>query len=232
MIKTPKVIFFDAVGTLFGVQNSVGAVYSAIAQKYGVQGDAQVLDAAFYQSFTQADPLAFAITNPQNIPQQEFTWWKNLAITTFSKAGLLDNFTDFNAFFQELYVHFSTEKPWYIYQDVIPCLNNWQQQKVTLAIISNFDTRLYSVLKALKLDSFFSSITISSEVGAAKPQSKIFSEALAKHNCSCEEAWHIGDSFTDDYQGANAMGITGFYLKRGYNTDNKKNQLPNLNSLG
>ena len=232
MTNIPKVIFFDAVGTLFGVKDSVGAVYSAIAQKYGVQGDAQILDTAFYQSFTQADPLAFAITNPQNISQQEFTWWKNLAVTTFLKAGLLDNFTDFDAFFQELYVHFSTEKPWYIYQDVIPCLNNWQQQKVTLAIISNFDSRLYSLLKALKIDAFFSSITISSEIGAAKPQPKIFTEALAKHNCSSQEAWHIGDSFTDDYQGANAMGITGFYLKRGYNTDIKKNQLPNLNSLG
>ena len=214
--KIPKVIFFDAVGTLFGVKDSVGAVYYAIAKKYGVEGDPKTIDAAFYQSFTQASSLAFAITNPQNIPQQEFTWWKNLAITTFSKAGLLNNFTDFDTFFQELYVHFSTEKPWYIYQDVIPCLNNWQQQKVTLAIISNFDTRLYSVLKALKLD--------------AEP--KIFTEALAKHNCSSQEAWHIGDSFTDDYQGANAMGITGFYLKRGYNTDIKKNQLPNLNSLG
>lgn len=232
MTNRPKVIFFDAVGTLFGVKNSVGTVYSAIAKKYGVEGDAKAIDDAFYQSFTEASPLAFAITNPKNIPQQEFTWWKNLAIKTFLKAGLVDDFTDFDLFFQELYVHFGTEKPWYIYQDVIPCLNNWQQKKVTLAIISNFDTRLYSVLKALKLDCFFSSTTISSEVGAAKPQSKIFTEALAKHNCSSQEAWHIGDSFTDDYQGANAMGITGFYLKRGYNTDIKKNQLPNLNSLG
>ncbi len=232
MKSLPKVIFFDAVGTLFGVRDSVGTVYQAIAEKYDVEADANDIDAAFYQSFAQASPLAFAITNPEMLQQQEFDWWKSLAVTTFRQAGLLDKFTDFDSFFQELYLYFSTEKPWFIYQDVIPNLQNWQQKKVTLAIISNFDSRLYSVLKALKLESFFSSITISSEVGAAKPSQEIFATALAKHNCLPEEAWHIGDSFTDDYQGAKEIGITGFWLKRGYNTVIKKNQLPNLNCLG
>ena len=232
MKSLPKVIFFDAVGTLFGVKGSVGTVYQAIAQNHNVEVDAKKIDKAFYQSFAQASPLAFTVTNPEKIPQQEFDWWKNLAITTFTQAGLLDKFTDFDAFFQELYLHFATEKPWYIYQDVIPNLQKWQQKKVTLAIISNFDSRLYSVLKALKLECFFSSITISSEVGAAKPNPKIFATAIAKHNCLPEEAWHIGDSFTDDYQGAKKIGITAFLLKRGYNTVIEKNQLPNLNSLG
>ena len=232
MTDLPKVIFFDAVGTLFGVKGSVGSVYQAIAKKHQVEADDKNLDIAFHQSFTQAPPLAFAITNPKTIPQQEFDWWKNLAVTTFKKAELLDKFTDFEQFFQELYVYFSTEKPWFIYQDVIPNLKSWQQKKVTLAIISNFDSRLYSLLKALKIEHFFSSITISSEVGAAKPNKKIFEVALAKHDCLPEEAWHIGDSLTDDYQGAKDIGINGFWLKRGYNTVIKKNQLPNLNSLG
>ncbi len=232
MTDLPKVIFFDAVGTLFGVKGSVGTVYQAIAKKYNVEADAKKLDIAFHQSFTQAPSLGFAITNSQTIQQQEFDWWKNLAVTTFKTAELLDEFTDFEQFFQELYVYFSTEKPWFIYQDVIPNLESWQQKKVTLAIISNFDSRLYSLLKDLKIDRFFSSITISSEVGAAKPKKKIFEAALAKHDCLPKEAWHIGDSLTDDYQGAKDIGINGFWLKRGYNTVIKKNQLPNLNTLG
>jgi putative hydrolase of the HAD superfamily len=232
MQSLPKVIFFDAVGTLFGVKGSVGQVYQAIALKYQVAADAEKLNHAFAQSFAQASPLAFAITNPELRLQQEFNWWKNLAVTTFTKAELLNEFTDFEAFFQELYVYFATEKPWFIYQDVIPNLQKWQQQKVTLGIISNFDSRIYSVLEALNLSSFFSSITISAQVGAAKPNSQIFTTALAKHNCLPEAAWHIGDSFSDDYQGAKALGINSFWLRRGYNTITKKNQLPNLNSLG
>lgn len=33
----PKVIFFDAVGTLFGVKGSVGQIYRAIAADFGVE---------------------------------------------------------------------------------------------------------------------------------------------------------------------------------------------------
>ncbi len=232
MAYLPEVVFFDAVGTLFGVKDSVGTVYSAIAKKYGVEGNPKIIDVAFYESFNRASSLGFSITDPHNIQQQEFDWWKNLAVITFEKAGLISNFTDFDEFFRELYVYFATKKPWYLYQDTISCLENWQQKKVTLGIISNFDTRIYSVLKALKIDHFFSSITISSETGAAKPNKKIFIQALSKHNCSPQKAWHIGDSFTDDYQGAKDIGITSFHLKRGYNTNIKKNQLPNLNTLG
>ena len=36
MKNTPKIIFFDAVGTLFGIKGSVGEVYKAIAKKYGL----------------------------------------------------------------------------------------------------------------------------------------------------------------------------------------------------
>lgn len=36
-MKKPKVIFLDAVGTLFGVKGSVGTVYSQIAQDFGVE---------------------------------------------------------------------------------------------------------------------------------------------------------------------------------------------------
>jgi putative hydrolase of the HAD superfamily len=75
-------------------------------------------------------------------------------------------------------------------------------------------------------------MTISSHVGVAKPDSQIFLTALAKHNCSAQQAWHIGDSFTEDYQGANRLGIRAFWLNRSEQSSFSKNQLPNLNALG
>ncbi|MGK7898557.1 MAG: HAD-IA family hydrolase, partial [Xenococcus sp. (in: cyanobacteria)] len=198
----PKVIFFDAVGTLFGVKDSVGAAYSAIALNYGVEVAPQELDLAFRQSFATAEPLAFGNSDRETIIQKEFDWWKKIAITTFKEARVLDDFTDFDNFFQELYVYFATEKPWFIYPEVLDVLEDWQQKQIPLGIISNFDTRIYQLLKILNLEKYFSSITISSEVGAAKPESKIFRAALAKYSCQPEQAWYIGDSFIEDYQGA------------------------------
>ena len=50
-MKQPKVIFLDAVGTLFGVKGSVGEVYSYLASQVGVNCDASLLETLFYQQF-------------------------------------------------------------------------------------------------------------------------------------------------------------------------------------
>jgi putative hydrolase of the HAD superfamily len=85
---------------------------------------------------------------------------------------------------------------------------------IALGIVSNFDSRLYTVLNALDIGEFFTSVTISTEVGAAKPERQIFTTALDKHGCPAGAAWHIGDSYSADYEGANASGIKGIWLKR------------------
>jgi len=98
--------------------------------------------------------------------------------------------------------------------DVIPTLIHWQEEGIELGIISNFDTRIYSVLEGLDLKEYFDSITVSSLVGAAKPDPQIFWSALEKHQCKPDEAWHIGDSLAEDYQGAIAVGLRAFCLDR------------------
>lgn len=213
-IKQPKVIFFDAVGTLFGVRGSVGEVYGAIAKQFGVEVSAQELNKAFLESFEAAPPLVFPGVERHEIPACEFEWWQVVALRTFQKVGVLHQFPDFFTFFDELYVHFAGADPWFVYPDIYPALERWQRMNIELGIISNFDSRIRPVLKTLDLERFFISITISSETGAAKPDPKIFAAALEKHNCLPEEAWHIGDSYTQDYQAAKAAGLRGIWLKR------------------
>lgn len=209
----PNVIFLDAVGTLFGVQGSVGEVYGKLARSFGVDVSIELLNDAFYQSFQASSPAAFPGVALNAIPQYEYAWWRSIAIATFQRIGVLDKFAAFESFFECLYAHFATAEPWVLYPDVIPTLSHWQQQGIPLGIISNFDTRLYAVLRALTLDTFFTSVTISTEVGAAKPSPTIFVEALQKHNCLAHQAWHIGDSKNEDYQAAQQAGLQGIWLQ-------------------
>jgi len=213
-VQKPKVIFFDAVGTLFGVKGGVGQVYSQLAQQFGVKVDPLALDLAFYDSFGAAGQMVFPGTMPEDIPEREYGWWWAIAAETFQKAGVLNQFGDFASFFSALYDHFAMPDPWEVYPDTIKTLNYWADQDVALGILSNFDTRLHKVLSVLELKDFFSSVTISSEVGAAKPDPRIFQAGLEKHDCEASEAWHVGDSFQDDYQGARLAGLRGFWLKR------------------
>lgn len=213
-MQQPKVIFLDAVGTLFGVRGSVGDVYSAIAQQFDVKVPATTLNQAFKEAFACAPPLAFPGNDPDDIPECEFEWWRVIALRTFKQAGVLDQFDDFTDFFDELYNYFATAEPWFIYPDVVPALEAWRRIGIQLGILSNFDSRLNFVLEALGLDEFFTSVTISTEVGAAKPDKQIFMSALQKHHCQPQEAWHIGDSFQEDYQGAKAAGLRAILLER------------------
>ncbi|GAP98337.1 HAD-IA family hydrolase [Leptolyngbya sp. NIES-2104] len=213
-MKRPHVVFFDAVGTLFGVRGSVGQVYREIAQQHGVEVDAGVIDRAFYEAFKASPPCTFPGVDVLEIPQLEQQWWNTIAQQTFDRAEVLDKFEDFSSFFSDLYFHFETAKPWMIYPDTLPTLQKLRSLNIPLGILSNFDSRLYKVLRALDLADYFDSVTISTEAGVAKPDPKIFSIALAKHQCDPENAWHIGDSLQEDYEAANAAGLRGVLLDR------------------
>ncbi len=222
-LPQPQVIFLDAVGTLFGVRGSVGLIYSELASNYGVSCAPEIVNRHFYTAFKASPPCVFPgvsivggkpALEDNRIPQLEYQWWKTLNQQTFTAAGVWEQFSDFDAFFDELYQYFATSAAWEIYPDVIVALTQWQQAGIPLGVLSNFDSRLYTVLKVLDLEQYFSTVTISTEVGAAKPQSEIFTAALSKYQSNPADAWHIGDSHGDDYLGASAVGITAIWIDR------------------
>lgn len=212
--KRPRVIFLDAMGTLFGLQESVGTLYAQIAGQYGVKVSSSALDNAFITAFKETTPLAFPEVDPAQIPDLEYQWWQAIAKTTFEQADVFAQFTDFKAFFADLYAYFASPTPWILYPDVLPTLTDWRNQGITLAIISNFDSRLHQILTSLNIHHFFSTITLSSFAGFAKPHPNIFHLALNEHQCLPHQAWHIGDSLRDDYEGAKNAGLQAFLLKR------------------
>ncbi|MEL6901301.1 MAG: HAD-IA family hydrolase [Cyanobacteria bacterium J06606_4] len=210
----PKVIFLDAFGTLFGVKSSVGELYSGLARTAQVNTDPQAVNRAFYQSFTAAERLAFPHAVASAIPELEYRWWKAIVAETFDRVGALGKFEDFDTFYAGLYGYFETSAPWRVYPDTLASLNRWHGMGIGLGVISNFDSRLYRVLSVLGLANYFQSVTISTEVGAAKPSPEIFQAALAKHRCAARDAWHIGDSRSEDYVGAEAAGLRAVLIAR------------------
>lgn len=211
----PQVIFLDAVGTLFGVRGSVGDVYRDFTHyQTGIDLDAEATNEVFYDLFKAAPPPEFPQVEPQDLLELEFNWWLAIAYDTFAGVGVLDQFSDFEGFFKHLFAYFASADPWVIYPDVVPTLTYWQQQGIELGVVSNFDSRLYSVLDCLNLSQFFTSVTVSTRVGAAKPKSQIWTCALAAHDCPPAAAWHIGDSYREDVEGAIEAGLRGIWLNR------------------
>lgn len=207
-----KTIFFDAAGTLFETRRPVGEFYAAMAREFGANVSAKEISAAFRHSFGNAPGLAFGPGHPaEQLRGMEREWWRQRVAETF--AGL-HRFDDFDAFFTALFEFFAAPANWMVYDDVLPALDELRTRGLGLAVISNFDARLYRILAGLGLARYFDSVTISSEAGYAKPAPELFEFALARSGASAEEALHVGDAPHLDVAGALAAGIQPVLIRR------------------
>jgi len=207
-----KAVFFDAAGTLFETREPVGASYARIARAYGVDTNADAINAAFRRAFHDAKPLAFGPgRGAQELRRLERDWWRDLVARTFSGLG---EFTDFAAYFDALFEFFADPAHWIADPEALSTLRMLHERGLTLGVISNFDYRLYRILDGLGLGRWFDSITISSEVGYAKPSAQLFKTALERHRLQPGEAIHVGDSEHLDLAGASAAGLAAVLLDR------------------
>ena len=97
------------------------------------------------------------------------------------------------------------------FDDVEPALAALRPRR--LVVCSNWDCSLPDVLAAAGIE--VDAVVTSADVGAAKPDRRIFEAALAAAGCAPPEAVHIGDSADNDLAGAEAAGIRAILLRRG-----------------
>ena len=206
-----KAVYFDAAGTLIKPARRVGESYSAIAAKYGKTVAASDLFERFRICFDAAPRLAFANAALDEIAGLERDWWKKVVAQVFEPFGRFDNFDDY---FDELFAYFAEPSAWALFPEVLSTLSALKERHMTLAVISNFDSRLVRILEGLSLGSWFDDIFVSSRVGYAKPDRKIFAAALDRHGLRAENALHVGDSETNDLHGAQDAGLTGLLIDR------------------
>ena len=213
-ISRIKVVFFDAVGTLFHVRGSVGEIYLRYAEKFGVPRSVDMVtkvNQAFKDAFRQAPPPIFAVEQPEKLKQCERLWWFDIVHAVFYRVGMFDGFDDY---FDEVYQAFSRADAWEIYSEVPEVLRRLRTEGYELGVISNFDTRFFEIIRVLGLEHLFDSITISSIAGSAKPAEKIFRHALDQHVVEPDEAMHVGDDLKEDFEGATNANMAGVLLDR------------------
>ena len=208
----PPAIFFDAAGTLIFLPRPVGEQYREVAARFGATLDAAALDRAFRRAWAEA-PARPSQDGPR--ADDDVGWWRTLVgnvlsrVLTPAQAAAFDG----DAFFEAAYAHFARPGVWQAYPDVHAALARLRRDGHRLGIISNFDRRLYTVFDELGLSRFFETITVSSEVGADKPDPRIFEQALRSLGVQPAQAWHVGDDPKRDW-GAESLGLRVFRLER------------------
>jgi putative hydrolase of the HAD superfamily len=222
-----KAVLFDAGGTLFRVRGSVGDAYATVAARHGVTVTADEIELHFRAAFRQMPPLAFPNALPDELPQREFTWWKQLVATVFTGA----RFADFDAFFGELFDYFADATAWDLFPDTRPALDALKARDLRLGLVSNFDGRLIRICEGLGIAGSFDAIVMSGRAGFAKPDPRIFGIALSALGVGATEAIHVGDNEREDLEGARAAGLRGILICRDGITRSDRNRVPDLLAL-
>ena len=226
-----KAIFFDAVGTLFDVKGSVGEVYLTYAKKYGIPDTAEMvttLNKKFKEVMKEMPAPIFSVERPEKLKQCERLWWFDVVHAVFYRIGMFEEFDDF---FDEVFEAFGEAKHWELFPETLEVLAKLKERGFELGIITNFDSRFYQVSRALQINEFFDSVTISSIAGSAKPASNIFLYALEQHMLDPCEVLHVGDHPTEDLEGARQAGLRSVLIDRSGSVLNDQYRLPSLVSL-
>ena len=191
---THKALLVDAVGTLVVPAQPMAQIYKTIGEKYGVE----------YSEKEILDRYRWAYEKPWGRSSLRYVddgrpFWQFIVS---SSTGCSDP-----QYFEELYHYYMTDKAWRLCDpDAENVFKALKKAGVKSAVVSNFDTRLRPLLRALKCDDWFDAVAVSAEVAAEKPNPTIFLKACDLLGVKPEEVVHIGDDRRNDVWGARDAG--------------------------
>ena len=200
-ITDVRAVTFDVGGTLIQPWPSVGHVYADVAARHS---KAVISPETLNRNFEKAWKAK------RNFQHTESDW-VDLVDNVF--AGLLE-VPPSRSFFPELYRRFAAADAWRICEDAVPTLDGLASKGIPMAIVSNWDERLRPLLRRLRLESYFEAIVISCEVAFHKPSPVIFEQAAHQLGIPARNILHIGDSRTEDFEGARSAGFQAFLVDR------------------
>lgn len=93
-------------------------------------------------------------------------------------------------------------------------LTRLRERGIPLHIISGNVDYLPIIIANLGWTDLFETVTYTQEVGAQKPDSRVFEFALARAGLRPAQTVYVGDSWYADYLGARAAGMRAVWLNR------------------
>jgi len=203
-----RAILLDAVGTLIGLRAPLGETYARIARRHGLTLAPWRIEDAFRRASARMPPPVFPAAAAAEVAALERSWWRGLVRSTFLAADSEKRFSDFDAFFDELWARYAKASAWQARPGARGLLGALRARGVRTAVVSNFDGRLPSILEGLGLLPLLDAVVLPSEAGAAKPDPRIFAAALARLGVAAHEALFVGDDLLRDLEGARRAGLT------------------------
>ena len=206
-----RVVFFDAGQTLVFPDPPVEEVYAAAFAAHGLVVPLEEVHHAVHATWRVVAERREAGEERWGQDGGEAGFWRRFVASVYARAGGGDLP---EPLLQDLVCHFQDDATWKAFPEVTGILERLRGAGYRLLVVSNWDSSLPLLLTKLGLAKYFEGIVVSATVGASKPSSKIFEEALLIAGVPCESALHIGDSREEDFDGARAAGLKALLLDR------------------
>ena len=212
-----RAVSLDAGGTLVEPWPSVGAVYAGEIRRMGVADpDPADLDVRFHSAWRRRGAFDYSRDA-----------WRRLVGDVLGETVSPG---DLDPVFERLWTRFVEPDAWHVYPDVRPALDSLSRAGFRLCVVSNWDTRLHDVLKAVGLADAFEFILPSVEGPAPKPDPRLFQQAACQLGLDPAAILHVGDSLREDVGGAHAAGMEALWLRRQH-ADSEPAHAGSLDSL-
>src|SRR5262245_55008245 len=200
-----RAIYFDAVGTLIHPQPSAADIYLEVGRRYGSRVSRATCLRRFRKQILNQD-LIDQERNWATDEQRELERWREIV------AEVLDDVSDFDSCFAELYEHFAKPMAWACEPGVDEVLDELKRQGYFLGLASNYDHRLRTVVAGLAPLRSIRNLIISSEVCRRKPAPAFFAAVCRQAKLAASEILYVGDDRINDYHGALAAGMEAVWI--------------------
>jgi putative hydrolase of the HAD superfamily len=197
---TPKAVLFDSFGTLVSMEPP-GPHLRAELAKRGAAVDLETAAAAF-----RAEIAYYLEHHVEGRDRASLDDLRDRCARVMSQA-LGDPPVDVRAAMLAA-IRFDA------FPDVPHALRDLRAHGLRLVVASNWDCSLGEVLREAGVRELVDGVVTSAEVGAAKPDARLFHAGLELAGCSPEEAVYVGDSPDSDVRGAAAAGIRPVLIER------------------
>ncbi len=205
-----RAIVFDVGGTLIYPIDPIGETYAHFARKHGAKLPIVSTTAAFHHAMKNCAPRAKG-TIPNN--GDDRLWWKEIVKRSLPDQAFPEA-AAFEAFFEEVYLHYAKPEVWGIYPEVLEVLEAISDHPIDLVVLSNWDGRLHSVLDGNGLGEFLSRRFISAELGWEKPDPAIYRHVADVLHIPAHSLLSVGDDPRKDIEGPRKAGWQTVQIER------------------
>lgn len=218
-----RLLTWDVKDTLLRLRIPVGESYAAEARTHGLQVEAEALSRAFHQAYKAQNQHFPNYGLDRGLSSKQ--WWLDVVMETFRLSGFHEDKVLLPVA-EKLYYDFCSNRNWELLPGARETLQQCQQLGIRMAVISNFDQRLAEILAQCDLQQHFEFVLCSENMGFAKPDKRIFLEALRISRVPPSLAAHVGDSYMNDYRAPREVGMHSFLIKTAGKPANWETEVP------